>query len=117
MVVYKGDTPMPTPVFLGEFEQFVLLTIINLGDTAYALDVRDEMCSIAGRRVARGALYRTLDRLEKKRYVRWCLEAGDERRGGQPRRRFEVTPEGVAVLRASRDAMAALWAGAEDALR
>ena len=52
--------------YLGEFEQMVMLTIMRLGDRAYGLAVRAELESVAGRRPSSGALYTTLDRLEKK---------------------------------------------------
>ena len=51
---------------LGEFEQVVLLAILQLGPTAFALPVLQELDERAGRRVSRGALYKTLERLEAK---------------------------------------------------
>lgn len=100
---------MPTNVILGEFEQFVLLGILRLGDEAYALPLRATLSKIAGRSVARGALYRTLDRLAEKGLVEWDVEAEAPRRGGLPRRRFIVTRQGVAALRKSRRTLLALW--------
>ena len=51
-------------VFLGQFEQMVLLTLLQLGDDAHAIRIRSYLAEQAGHRVTRGALYRTLDRLE-----------------------------------------------------
>ncbi len=108
---------MPHPVFLGEFEQLVLLALLKIEDEPYALRLREELSQLAGRNVARGALYRTLDRLEQKGYVTWEVEeAGPERRG-HARRRFAVTKEGRAVLRTSRDALMGLWNQVADSLR
>ncbi|MEZ4585727.1 MAG: PadR family transcriptional regulator [Gemmatimonadales bacterium] len=107
---------MPTPVFLGEFEQFVLLAILKRGNEPSAIEVREEMAAIAGREVARGALYRTLDRLEGKGYVRWRIEPGEAARAGLPKRRFTVTAAGVARLRAARSALTELWASVDGAL-
>ena len=107
---------MPKSVFLGEFEQLVLLTLLKLGDEAYALPARKEMKRIAGRTVSRGALYRTLERLSQKDFVSWVVEEKVEGRGGHPRRRFTVTPSGVAALKASRNALLDLWAGMEEVL-
>ena len=67
---------MPHPVFLGEFEQLVLLALLKVQDEPYALRLREELTSLAGRPVSRGALYRTLDRLEQKGYVTWETEEG-----------------------------------------
>ena len=108
---------MPTPVFLGEFEQLVLLTLLQLGNQAYALPLRDRLNDIAGRAVSRGALYRTLDRLEAKGFLEWELEEAVPGRGGHPRRRFTVTEAGLEVLRASRSTLLGLWNGVEEVLQ
>lgn len=108
---------MPTNVFIGEFEQLVLLAILQLGDRAGALPIRQELARLAGRQCARGALYRTLDRLESKGFLKWQLEEGTPKRGGHPRRRFTVTPQGIAALKASRHALLRLWSGLEEILQ
>ena len=107
---------MPKSFFIGEFEQLVLLNLLQLGDDAYALPLRQRLSDVTGRTVARGALYRTLDRLENKALIRWELEEDVPRRGGHPRRKYKVTGDGVAALRASRDALLELWSGLEEVL-
>ena len=107
---------MPTNVIIGEFEQLVLLTVLQLGDQAYALPMRDKLNELAGRSVSRGALYRTLDRLEDKGFVTWEVEAHLPERGGHPRRRFAVSATGLNALRASRNTLLRLWSGLEDVL-
>jgi DNA-binding PadR family transcriptional regulator len=107
---------MPTNVILGEFEQLVLLGILRLGDRAYALQLREDLSRIAGRHIARGALYRTLDRLAAKGLVDWDVEDDAPARGGLPRRRFAVTRQGVAALRRSRRTLLALWEGLGEVL-
>jgi DNA-binding PadR family transcriptional regulator len=108
---------MPRTIFVGELEQLVLLTLLRLGERAYALPLRDNLSRVAGRRLSRGALYRTLDRLEQKGHVAWDLEDDVPDRGGHPRRRFSVTPRGIDALRASRRALLHLWQGLEEVLR
>jgi DNA-binding PadR family transcriptional regulator len=66
--------------------------------------------------VSRGALYRTLERLEQKGYVAWELEKGIQSRGGHARRCYRVTEPGIAALRASRNALLDLWDGLEKVL-
>jgi DNA-binding PadR family transcriptional regulator len=104
---------VPKPIFLGEFEQVVLLALLDVGapegDAPVRL-LRRRLDELARRPVGRGALYRTLDRLEEKGWVQWSLDEADvPERGGHPARRFRVTPEGVSVLRASRDTLRDLW--------
>ena len=112
---------MPTPIFLGEFEQLVLLALLELteehGEDASVQSLRHRLESLADRSMSRGALYRTLDRLEEKGWVAWSVDEEDvPERGGHPRRRFAVTPDGIAVLRASRETLLGLWAGLEEVL-
>lgn len=107
---------MPKSFFIGEFEQLVLLNLLQLGDEAYALPLRQRLSDVAGRKVARGALYRTLDRLEEKGMIGWDIEDDVPSRGGHPRRRYRVTATGVAALKAARDALLELWSGLEEVL-
>jgi PadR family transcriptional regulator PadR len=102
--------------YLGEFEQVVLLSVMRRGEDAYGLAVKEELESVAGRVPSSGALYTTLDRLEKKGLLE--SEAGEstEARGGRPRRYFRLTAEGRASLALSRSTLLALWDGLEGAL-
>lgn len=111
------ETSMPKAAFLGEWEQLVLLTLLHLGDHACVLPLRAQLTKRLGRTVSRGALYRTLDRLEQKAYVTWKLHDDDgPLRGGHPRRRFHVSAKGLQALRASRKALTELWDGLEEVL-
>ena len=107
---------MPRPVFLGEFEQLVLLALLKIADEPHALRLREELDRLSGRSVSRGALYRTLDRLERKGYVASSTEPGGVERRGHRRRLFEVTDTGLAQLRASRDTLMGIWQDVAEAL-
>jgi len=97
--------------FLGEFEQMVLLGILQRGEEAFALEVRREIERSANRKVSRGAFYTTLDRLQRKGYVRWTEEVADRSRRTGPLRRFEVTVDGIAALQDARRAYEVLARG------
>ncbi|HEY2434775.1 MAG TPA: helix-turn-helix transcriptional regulator [Vicinamibacterales bacterium] len=103
-------------VYLGELEQIVLLAVLRLGDQAYAVPILDQIERQAGRRVARGALYTALDRLESKGCLRSRLGEPLAERGGRARRYFTVTPSAVRALRESRLALQRLWNGLESIL-
>jgi PadR family transcriptional regulator PadR len=100
---------VPRPVHLGEFELFVLSGLLMIEDGPSALRLREELHRLTGRWVSRGALYRTLDRLEQKGYVASGVEQGGPGRHGHLRRLFTVTKTGKAALRASRNAMMRMW--------
>ena len=107
---------MPRSAFLGEWEQLVLLAILRQRDAAYVIGLRGHLTAVMGRTPSRGALYRTLDRLEDKAYIRGIEEDPSADRGGHPRRRFVVTRSGIAALKASRQALLHLWKGVEEVL-
>jgi len=97
---------------IGEFELLVLLAILRQSSEPYANRVREDLEANAGRRVTRGALYRTLDRLDVKGLIAWEVEASAiPERGGHPMRRLRVTPEGVEAARASRDVLLRFFDG------
>jgi len=97
--------------FLGEFEQLVLLAILQEEDHAFGLEVRDRIEGDASRSVSRGAFYTTLERLEKKGFVSWDEAVPEDSRRSGALRRFAVTPAGLTALRTSRAAADALSQG------
>jgi DNA-binding PadR family transcriptional regulator len=98
---------------LGEFEQIMLLAILRLGDQAYGVPIRQDIERRTGRSLTVGALYRTLDRLEDKGYVSSAFSGPTPERGGRSKRYFKVKPLGLRSLRASREALSAMWDGLE----
>ena len=108
---------MADRAFLGEFEQMVLLAVLQLSDEAFGPGISRELEERAGRQVSRGALYATLDRLVKKGLLRWEIEAATSATRGNRRRRFTVTPEGVGEVITAREAFRSLSEGLEGVLR
>ena len=100
-------------IYLGELEQIVLLAVLRLGDEAYAVPILEQIEAQTGRKVARGALYTALDRLETKGCLRSRVGDPLPERGGRARRYFTVTPAAVRSLKASRQALMRLWKGLE----
>jgi DNA-binding PadR family transcriptional regulator len=104
---------MPRGSHLGELEQIVLLAVLRLGDEAYGEPIGLEIERRTGRSLTVGALYRTLDRLEAKGCVTSSYGDPTPERGGRAKRYFKVRPPGLRALRASREALAAMWDGLE----
>ena len=83
---------------MGSFEITVLCAVLrNLGD-AYGVSIADTIEEIEKRDVAMGAIYSTLDRLERKGYLRSSWSGPTAERGGRRKRLFEITAEGHAQL-------------------
>ena len=109
--------PAARPVYLGEFEYLVLLAVMRLGAEAYAPSILRALEEHADRSVTRGALYRTLDRLEQKELLRWKVNVGTAARNHLPRRAYTLTATGLASIRASHRAMSQMARGLEALLR
>ena len=96
---------------LGEFEELVLLAVCGLPQDAYALAIQQRLEDKADRRATLGGIYRALNRLEKKGYVRSWMGDVTPVRGGKRKRLYEVTGVGTAAVIAARTAREGLWEG------
>jgi PadR family transcriptional regulator, regulatory protein PadR len=92
---------------LGVLEEQVLVAVVRTRDEAFGMEVRREIERVAGRELAIGAVYATLDRLETKGLLRSRRVAGD----GPSRRIFELTREGARQLAETHALREQLWAG------
>jgi PadR family transcriptional regulator PadR len=101
--------------FLGEFEHLVLAAAMRLSD-AYGASLIQEIENTTGRTVKAGSLYITLERLEKKGFLRLRTGGAEPGRGGRPKRYAEVTREGVRALAMHRGALLRIWDGLETRL-
>jgi PadR family transcriptional regulator, regulatory protein PadR len=94
---------------MGEFEYMLLSATARLGSEAYGVVIRREIERATGEKCSVGALYTTLDRLEKKGLLKTWMGDPTPERGGRPKRMVSVTAKGSkeaaafykAVVRAS----------------
>jgi PadR family transcriptional regulator len=107
---------MRTKPGLGEFEQVVLLAIMQLKADAYGPEIARLLESVANRDVSRGALYSSLDRLERKGMLTWRIPGANAEERAQPMRLFSVTKLGIDTLREQRSVLLTLWSGLEATL-
>ena len=94
---------------LGAFEEQVMLAVLHARDDAYGMNVRREIEARAGREVAIGAVYATLDRLEAKGLIASARVPGD----GGSRRVFALTAAGTRALVETRTVRDRLWQGVD----
>lgn len=106
----------PDVPVIGEFEQMVLLAVLQTHEDAYGVTVHEELQQHTSRPVARGAVYMTLDRLEKKGLLTSTLSEPTAERGGRAKRCYRVTRTAVAALKASRRTLLSLWDGLDPVL-
>jgi DNA-binding PadR family transcriptional regulator len=97
---------------LGEFEYVLITTAAGLGENAYGAAIREEIEATTERKCSMGALYTTIDRLEKKGLLKTWMGEATPQRGGRAKRMVRVTALGAhaakefydAVMRVSRGA-------------
>lgn len=97
--------------YLGEFEHIVLLTVLRAGEQAYGVSIRQNVKRLIDRDVSIGALYATLERLEKKAYLTHRSGQPTPERGGRAKRYFKITGEGLVALQMTKKNLEALWLG------
>ena len=101
---------------LGEFEVVVLMAVLQRGDDAYGTTIIEEIGERTGRRVSRGSVYVTLDRLEQKHLLTSRLDGVSAARGGRPKRLFHATSSGIRAVRHSVSTLSRMKAGLEPLL-
>jgi PadR family transcriptional regulator len=101
---------------LGGFEQLILLAMVRLGDGTYGVAIRREIESRTGKEVSTGALYTTLERLEKRGLVSCLLGEPTPARGGRRKKLYTMEANGMRDLQASYRAFASLVEGVEGRL-
>src|SRR5256714_10248301 len=94
---------------LGPFEQAVLLAIVALGDAAYGRAVHRQVARRLDREIAAGAVFATLERLERKKLLTSRLEPGGDDPGGRPRRFYKPRASAFTALNETRAMMDAVW--------
>jgi PadR family transcriptional regulator, regulatory protein PadR len=97
--------------FLGEFEHILLLAIMRLADNAYGSSIRQMLSEQINRDVTIGALYTTLERLEKKGLLTGTLGEATAERGGRAKKYFKVSADGHQALKRSKSALLTMWNG------
>ena len=87
---------------LGQFEQLILTAILALKTDAYGVTIHAKVVELSEpKTVALGAVYVTLERLERKGLVTSWLSEPTAARGGRAKRCFTLSAAGEHTLRES----------------
>ncbi len=89
----------------------MLLAVLRLEGEGYGTTLRREIEQRAGRPVAVGALYATLERLEDKGFIRSEQGEPTPQRGGRAKRYYHATAAGERVLARCRAGLESMWEG------
>ena len=104
---YNAGQTQEDAATLGDLERLTLLAVLGLEGEAYGLAVQRALAA-AGRELAPGGVYTTLDRLERKGFLtsRWGEPTPE--RGGRAKRIYRVTAAGRRALAAAEKTAARL---------
>lgn len=92
-------------------EELFLLAIWRLQENAYAVTIRGTVNKITGKSWSFGAVFITLERLVKKRYLTSYLSEPTKKRGGRSKRIYMLTVEAKKVLLEIKKLEKAIWDG------
>lgn len=95
---------------LGEFEEFVLLAVIALGDEAYGVMIKAELEQRLHEKLSVGSIQSALKRMEEKGFLKSVFGEATARRGGKRKRIYNATPHAQRVLEEIRAVREGLWA-------
>ena len=113
IVIHMTKTPHPK---LSEFELFLALAMVRLGDEAYGAALTREIEDRTGREISLGATYKTLDRLDGKGFLSSRIGAPLAARGGRRRKYYRLTEPGRQALARTLADLDAMRQGLDQAL-
>ena len=102
--------------YLGEFEQLILFSILQLGDGAYGVSIRETIEDRTGRTISVGAIYTALGRLEDRGLVASRVEA-PQGRTGRPRKYYTLRRDGASALLDAWETLHSMAGGVIDTLQ
>ncbi len=96
-------------VYLGEFEELVLLVVAMLESDAYGVKITHEITDQTNRSVRLNQVHAALHRLEDKGMINSKMGDPTPQRGGRRKRIFTITAFGQNTLAEMKTVRAHLW--------
>ncbi|MCP4725489.1 MAG: hypothetical protein GY863_10655 [bacterium] len=92
-------------------EELLLLSICNLGDRAYGVEILNFLTRKTGNEWSIGSIYVPLDRLARMGLVETYQGEPTSKRGGRSKRFYRITKDGLEAIRQSRALNEDMWSG------
>lgn len=96
-------------IYLGEFEEIILLIVAALGEDAYGVRITHEIIIQTGRSVRLNQVHASLHRLEDKGAIASRMGSPTPERGGRRKRIFTITAFGRQALNDMMSIRTNLW--------
>ena len=90
-------------------EEMMLLSILNLGDEAYLVAIKDYLERLTGKSVSMTSVHLPLSRLEKIGYLDSEMGEATAVRGGRRKKIYSVTKAGLKALEDYKSMSDKLW--------
>jgi len=90
-------------------EEMILLSILNLGEDAYLVAMKDYLEELTGKSVSMTSVHLPLSRLEKLGYIEAEMGEATAIRGGRRKKIYTVTKTGLEVLDEYKEMSDKLW--------
>jgi len=94
---------------LTKFEEQILLSVWKLKDEAYGTTIYQNIQKITGKEMAIGGVYFPLERLVKRGYLHAVRGEPTPIRGGQSKRYYRLSDEGIKVLIDAKKTQEEFW--------
>ena len=98
-----------TRIYLGEFEELVLLSVAVQNGKAYGVSITHEIREQTGRNARLNQVHAALDRLEKKGMVTSQMGEPTPERGGRRKRIFTINKYGIEALKEVHEIRSQFW--------
>jgi DNA-binding PadR family transcriptional regulator len=96
---------------LTKLEEFILLSVWRLGDSAYGATIFKYIMESSGKGLSLGGVYFPLERLTRQGYLKSYTGKTTPERKGLSRRYYLLTAKGMAALEELRKINESMWAG------
>jgi PadR family transcriptional regulator PadR len=94
---------------LGEFEEFVLLTVASLQRDAYGVEIKRTLEQSMKTKLSVGSIQSALKRMEEKGFLTSEFGEASQIRGGKRKRIYSTTSYAYRVLSEMKEIRAGLW--------
>ena len=98
-------------------EQMILSSIVNLGQDAYGVSVRQAVRKLIGKKMNYGTLYNALDQLLRKGFVIKSKGDSSPERIGRPRIHYSLTSAGKKALWEAYNLQKNIWKSIPDFIK
>ena len=98
-------------ILLSRAEEITLISVYKLDRNAYGVTIREQIYKDINHYWSFGVIYKTLKKLNYKKYVKKNPGLPLSERGGRSRYFYEITSEGMAALKEIRSLQTSLWKG------